>query len=80
MPIIKLFITILLLLSLFILPVSAEESKKPETEPLPTCVKTDCDCKDFKTQEEVPRVLDTFHDDCFKIEIKMVLLMKAYFK
>ncbi|MBF2055664.1 MAG: excalibur calcium-binding domain-containing protein [Cyanobacterium sp. T60_A2020_053] len=43
------------------LPVSANEKPKPTNQPpLPACVRTDCDCKDFKTQKEAQRVLDAF--------------------
>jgi hypothetical protein len=64
---IKLLLTLLLLLNLLITPVSAEENKKTEP-PLPECVKTDCDCKDFNTQQEAQRVLDAFAGDPHKLD------------
>lgn len=70
---IKLFITTLLLITLFVSPVFAEESKKPSDsdkaeKELPECLNTDCNCKDFKTQAEAQKVLDAFPDDRFKLD------------
>lgn len=61
---IKLLTITFLLLILLIAPVFAEETKKAESHPpLPACVRTDCNCKDFKTQEDAQRVLDAFPGD-----------------
>ncbi|PHV63747.1 excalibur calcium-binding domain-containing protein [Cyanobacterium aponinum AL20118] len=69
---IKLFITTLLLVSLFTAPVLADNQQPSDSDkakqPLPECVKTDCNCSDFKTQEEAQRVLDAFPRDPYKLD------------
>ena len=39
-----------------------------DTNGLPECVKTDCNCKDFKTKAEAQKVLDAFPNDPHKID------------
>lgn len=49
---------------------------KPRSQPkpttstanLPACTKSDCDCKDFKTQAEAQRVFDAFPGDPYKLD------------
>lgn len=69
------FIIVFSLVLFIASPVLAENSpKKPDnnskkpTQPLPACVKTDCDCKDFKNQQEAQRVLDAFPGDPHKLD------------
>lgn len=66
---------LILALLLIASPVLAENSpKKPidnsrkPTQPLPECVKTDCDCNDFKNQQEAQRVLDAFPNDPHRLD------------
>ena len=66
---IKLLTCIVLILTLFVRPVSAEQKKTPNIPPpLPACVHTDCNCKDFKTQKEAQRVLDAFPSDPHRLD------------
>lgn len=39
-----------------------------QTKNLPSCINTDCDCKDFDTQEEAQKVLDAFPDDRHRLD------------
>lgn len=35
---------------------------------LPACIKSDCDCKDFATQEEAQRVFDAYSGDPYRLD------------
>jgi micrococcal nuclease len=40
----------------------------PQTNQLPACVNTNCNCSDFKTQAEAQRVLKAFPNDPFRLD------------
>jgi endonuclease G len=44
------------------------KAQLPQQGNLPPCTKTDCDCRDFATQEEAQKVLDTFPNDPYKLD------------
>lgn len=59
----------------FSTPVLAENQKdydfdktRKQKETFPSCVQTDCNCKDFKTQKEAQRVFDAFPGDPHKLD------------
>jgi micrococcal nuclease len=39
-----------------------------QTTTLPACIKTDCDCRDFRSQAEAQRVLRAFPGDPFRLD------------
>jgi Excalibur calcium-binding domain len=45
-----------------------EETPPPKTANLPACVNSDCDCKDFATQEEAQRVFNAYPGDPFRLD------------
>ncbi len=47
---------------------AASPTPTTSTANLPACTKSDCDCKDFKTQAEAKRVLDAFPGDPFDLD------------
>jgi micrococcal nuclease len=47
---------------------TASPTPTTSTTNLPACTKSDCDCKDFKTQAEAKRVLDAFPGDPFDLD------------
>ncbi|HEY9860724.1 MAG TPA: excalibur calcium-binding domain-containing protein [Candidatus Obscuribacterales bacterium] len=47
---------------------TASPTPTTSTTNLPACTKSDCDCKDFKTQAEAQRVLDAFPSDPFDLD------------
>jgi hypothetical protein len=54
-------------------PVPRVVQPSPSSSPtqavnLPACVNSDCDCKDFATQEEAQRVLDAYPDDPYRLD------------
>ncbi len=40
----------------------------PETRQLPSCVNSDCNCSDFKTQAQAQQVVDTLSGDKFRLD------------
>jgi micrococcal nuclease len=47
---------------------AASPTQTTSTANLPACTKSDCDCKDFKTQAEAQQVLDAFPGDPYKLD------------
>jgi micrococcal nuclease len=47
---------------------AASPTPTTSTTNLPACTKSDCDCKDFKTQSEAQQVLDAFPGDPYKLD------------
>lgn len=44
------------------------EQPQPSSNGLPSCVNSDCNCSDFRSQAEAQRVLEAFPGDRFKLD------------
>jgi len=54
-------------------PVQKAVAPLPSSSPiqaanLPACINSDCDCKDFATQEEAQRVFDAYPGDPYRLD------------
>ncbi|MGI0481255.1 excalibur calcium-binding domain-containing protein [Geminocystis sp. CENA526] len=47
---------------------NASSYSQKKVEKFPPCINTDCNCKDFSTQEEAQKVFDAFPNDPYKLD------------